>query len=91
MENNRKSTSIAVVKPMPKVTGRILSMFENSFLIKSAKLWNKLPHKLTQIDNLQTFRKQLDKYLKLIPDQPPIRGYYHSTNNSILHFNTQPF
>ena len=89
--NNRKSTSLALIKPMPRVTGKLLSMFENSFHIKSAKLWNKLPHKLRQIDNLLTFKNQLDKYLTLIPDKPPIRGYYHLNKNSILDFNQQPF
>ena len=89
--NNRRSGSVAIVKPMPRSTGKLLSMFENSFIVKSAKLWNKLPLKLTQVDSLTVFKSQLDRYLKLIPDRPPIRGYYHTNKNSILDFNIQPF
>ena len=89
--NNRRSGSVAIVKPMPRSAGKLLSMFENSFIVKSAKLWNKLPLKLKQVDSLTVFKSQLDKYLKLIPDRPPIRGYYHTNKNSILDFNIQPF
>ena len=89
--NARKSTTVAVLKPMPKVRGKLLSDYENSFPIKAAKLWNKLPSKLSEITNLNLFRKELDKYLLLFPDRPPVSGYYHENTNSILDYNSRIF
>ena len=85
-EHKHKSHTIAVLKPLPRVKGKLLTIFENSFLIKSAKLWNKLPQQLTKIPNLHLFEKQLDKYLCLIPDTPPVHGYPHNSRNSILDY-----
>ena len=59
-EHKHKSHTLAVLKPLPRVKGKLLTIFENSFLIKSAKLWNKLPQQLTKIPNLLLFEKQLD-------------------------------
>ena len=74
---------------MPRVQGTILSNYENSFIIKAAKLWNKLPQNLTEIDVFTVFKKKLEDYLKLFPDQPPVKGYYHTTKNSLLNYNPQ--
>ena len=60
---------------MPKVRGRILTMYESSFQIKAAKLWNKIPGEITNIDSLTLFKKKLNEYLLLYPDKPPITGY----------------
>ena len=81
--SHRRSNQIAIVKPMPKVRGRLLSMYDNSFVVKAAKLWNKLPSNLSNIPTLVNFRRELQKYLSLYPDNPPIKGYFHSNNNSI--------
>ena len=42
---------------MPRVQGTILSNYENSFIIKSDKLWNKLPQNLL-------IRSESDRILK---------------------------
>ena len=89
--NERKSTTIAALKPMPKVRGKLLSSYENSFSIKAAKLWNKLPPNLTVITTLNVFRRELDRYLSLFPDCPPVKGYCHQNKNSLLEFNTKTF
>ena len=70
-KNPRNLKVKAILKPMPKVVGKCLSLYENSFCIKSAKLWNTLPSHLTEILDLNTFEKNLELYLKLFPDQPP--------------------
>ena len=87
-ENNRKSSMTAIVKPMPKVKGKLLTQYENSFVIRAAKLWNKIPCKLTAVDNLIVFKKRLDEYLRLYPDKPPIDGHYHVNSNSLLDYRT---
>ena len=87
--NPRKSITTATVKPMPRVRGKLLSSYENSFAIKSARLWNKLPPKLGEITKLSSFRRELDKYLSLFPDCPPVKGYFHVNTNSILDYNNK--
>ena len=86
--NHRKSCIQAVVRPMPRVRGRLLTMFETSFQIKAAKLWNKIPNNITNIDNLSNFKKKLAEYIVLYPDKPPIAGYYHVSKNSLLDYQT---
>lgn len=86
--NSRKLSFEAIVKPMPRVRGKLLSMYESSFQIKAAKLWNKLPSKITSLENLTAFKKKLNEYLILYPDRPPVTGYYHVTKNSLLDYQT---
>ena len=81
-----RSGEKAIIKPMPRTTGSALSSYEASFVVRAAKLWNSLPSILTEITSLNAFVSKLDKYLKLIPDQPPVDGYYHMTSNSILSY-----
>ncbi len=82
-EHARSSAIKAVVKPLPKLSGKILTLYENSFAIKSAQLWNILPPNLTKINALLNFQVSLDNFLKKIPDKPPVAGYPHSSNNSL--------
>ena len=80
----RTSRIKAILKPMPKIKGKLLSVYENSFIIRSAKLWNLLPAKLTREANKHAFCNNLNKWLAEIPDRPPISGYYHVNRNSLL-------
>ena len=80
----RRTASRAILPPMPKTSGKVLSAFEHSFGVRSAKLWNKMSSNLTILTNYTTFVNKLDKWLKLLPDEPPIKGYYHKNRNSIL-------
>ena len=88
VNTNTKSTSKAIVKPMPRIKGSLLTLFENSFAVKAAKLWNKLPANITNIDSFLTFQNKLDSFLKLFPDNPPIKGYYHLNSNSLLEYSS---
>ena len=82
--NIRTSKEIAVVKPMPRIRGKMLSIYEESFSIRSAKLWNKVPSIIQNEASLISFKIKLDNWLSLFPDEPPVLGYYHPTLNSIL-------
>ena len=88
---NTRNKEQAILKPMPTCRGKPLTVYENSFVVKGAKLWNKLPGKLTQISSLSVFRNKLDKYLSLLPNLPPVSGYYHTTDNSILSYKPVDF
>ena len=74
----------AKLKPLPKLRGRPLTQYEQSFVIKGAKLWNVLPPKLTHINNLNLFKSELKFFLSKIPDKPPLPGYPFLNNNSLL-------
>ena len=79
----RTSSTKAILKPLPKIRGKLLTLYEQSFMIKAAKLWNVIPPKLTQISSLDMFKTNLDKFLFKIPDKPPLPGYPHITDNSL--------
>ena len=82
--NTRKVAIKAVLKPLPKIKGKVLTTYEESFVIRSAKLWNCLPAKLTFLTSLNVFKVSLDKFLLKLPDQPPIPGYVQNSKNSIV-------
>ena len=84
----RNGKTKAILKPLPRVKGKLLSSYEESFLIKSAKLWNKLPSRLTEISSFAVFQLKLQNYLSFYPDLPPVQGYYHETKNSICDYRT---
>ena len=88
MENSCRSRLQAIVKPMPKIKGRLLTVYENSFTIQSAKLWNKLPYEIAVIESFNVFKTRLDDFLKLYPDRPPVSGYYNIHSNSLLDYTT---
>lgn len=82
---HKRSNSIkAVLKPLPKLRGRILTLFESSFIIYACKLWNILPSELTHIISLSSFKSKLNLFLSSVVDEPPISGYPYKNNNSLL-------
>ena len=88
-EHKRSQALKAVLKPLPRVRGRVLTTYEESFVIRSAKLWNVLPTPLTHISTLDKFKAALEKFLHTIPDEPPIPGYPCSSTNSLIDIRTQ--
>ena len=82
--NKRSNSMKAVLKPMPQVRGRILTLFEKSFVIEACKLWNILPSELTHSTSKSSFTFLLNKFLSSVNDEPPIPGYPYKNNNSLL-------
>ena len=64
--------------------GAVLTNYDGSFIIQSAKLWNALPPNLTIITSFNLFKTSLDKFLSKLPDKPPLPGYPYNCDNSIL-------
>ena len=61
---------------------------EASLAVKGAKIFNILPASLrnTNSDNVEHFKKELDSFLSLVPDQPSIAGQPRAAGtNSLLH------
>lgn len=83
--HQRSSAFRAILKPLPKIKGKLLRQYDNSFIINSAKLWNSLPPALTCLNTLERFKLSLDRFLIDIPDQPPIPGYPCASDNSLMH------
>ena len=79
----RTGAAQAILLPLPRGRSRLQSIYEESFLIKSCKLWNTLPANLTHIDSLSSFKYQLNKFVSGLPDKPPISGYPYQNNNSL--------
>ena len=57
-------------------------MYDDSFRITGAKLWNAVPKNIRQKTSLGSFKSALTKHLLLLQDNPPIPGF--SSANSIL-------
>ena len=81
--HSRSGSLKAIVKTLPKIRGRILTSFDASFIIKAANLWNTIPAELTHISSLDLFRNSLSKFLKGVPDEPPLPGYPYQCDNSL--------
>ena len=81
--HSRTAAFRIVLRPLPRVKGKLLSLFENSFIINAAKLWNSLPGALTCAESLNSFVHQLKLYFSKIPDQPPLPGYPFANSNSL--------
>ena len=81
--HQRTSATRAIVKPLPRIRGMILTLYDQSFMIKAAKLWNVLPPNLTNISSLHLFKNGLNSFLLTVPDQPPLPGYPHTSDNSL--------
>ena len=72
-------------KVPPLVKGskqRIQRMYDQSFKVVGAKIWNLLPQTIRQKNSLGSFKASLTKFLMLQQDNPPVPGI--SSSNSLL-------
>ncbi len=60
------------------------SLYDASFAVMGPKLWNAIPYHLNVITELNSFKRQVTKFLLSVPDTPPIRGYTTPNSNSLL-------
>ena len=84
-KEHKRSTAVrAIIKPIPKVRGMLLTQYDQSFVVRSARLWNAMPPRLSHVTTLDVFKSSLDKFLQKIPDKPPIPGYPYDSDNSLI-------
>ena len=78
--------SCVIPRLNPQATSRVKSQVEASFPIIGPKLFNCLPKNIRNNDSsVDAFKARLDKFLKLLPDQPYMPGYQQpAPNNSII-------
>ena len=60
------------------------TLFDHSFSINAAKLWNILPKEVSELVKLDPFKVRLGAFLESFPDTPPTTGYTTANNNSLL-------
>ena len=72
------------LKPLPNRQRKLATIKENSFSNRAAALYNTLPPKIKEASTTDSFKSKLNKFLKRIPDEPPIQGYVARNKNSIL-------
>ena len=82
----RRGRTCNVPRLNPRAAAKIKSKIDASFPVYGAKLFNCLPKNLRDCDaSVNTFKKRLDKFLKMIPDQPCLPGYQQpASSNSII-------
>ena len=75
----------SVVPPLNRQSSRRnQSLYDNSFAVLGACLWNILPANMTEISEKEAFKHQLTKFMLSFPDEPPVAGYSRANGNSMI-------
>ena len=83
-ETSRRGT-IAVTPPLVKgCSQRNQSLYDSSFAVLGARLWNIVPVDIKPIRSFLSFKEKLSRFLASFPDNPPVRGYSCTNSNSLL-------
>ena len=81
----------AKIPPTSKVAQlSVRSDYDRSFKIRAAKLWKQLPADTGKLGNLESFKIGLCRFLEQYPYTPPVTGYMHANNNSLLSWSGRP-
>ena len=87
--NERLGTKARIPPLAKNCPSYVQTMYENSFAVKAAKLWNMLPKSINTIGELPAFKSALGLLLEKVPDNPPTAGYTAVCSNSLLDWNLQ--
>ena len=88
-ESDRLGVKVKVPPQAKGCPAAINSLYENSFSVKAAKLWNILPKYVNTAKDLDSLKAALGKFLEKVPDTPPTPGYTSQCNNSLLDWSIQ--
>jgi hypothetical protein len=80
--NSRKGVCCKVPPLVKGSKLRIQSIYDHSFKVVGAKIWNLLPTTIRQRNSLGSFKAALTKFLLLLQDNPPVPGI--SSANSLI-------
>ena len=75
---------VALVKPIINHNSKAQTLYDSLFAVMAAKLWNILDGEITLHTDFFIFKAAVDKYLSTFSDKPPIQGYYHMNDNSLI-------
>ena len=82
--NNRMGTKATVPVFKNKAQRSVSTLYDNSFSVKAARLWNILPKDVNQQETLDGFKEALGSFICKFPDTPPVPGYTAVNRNSLL-------
>ena len=99
-QNSRRGRLCKIPSILPSAPASIKNIRFSSLPVKGPRLFNALPQNLRNLTGCKTdyFKRELDKYINTIPDEPLIPGltkYRRLDTNSLLdwinhlHLNTQ--
>ena len=72
-----------------KASKAAVSVYDHSFKVSAAKMWNVLPKEVTEKNTLESFKIALGYFLQKLPDEPPVSGYTTTNNNTIVDWYNQ--
>ena len=82
--NGRLGVKAKILPFNHKAQRSVSTAYDNSFGVKSARLWNLLPKHVNSVTELEAFKVVLGKFLAQHPDKPPVPGYTPPNSNSLL-------
>ena len=84
-KNERRGIRVKIPSIPRDAKSKYVTLFDNSFRVRAANLWNTIPAQLTVKPSMESFKNGLTAYLNSLPDRPPIQGF--TSRNSLLDFN----
>ena len=82
--DNLRLGPVAEIPKLKSKRQHINTLRNQSFSCHGPRLFNILPKELKMLDNLPSFKLQLDRFLKKFPDTPPTPGYVAANSNSLI-------
>ena len=70
--------------PLKAKSEKVKTLRHNFFSHSGPRLFNLIPGQIKSAQTLQSFKNNLDKFLRKIPDYPPIPGYKRVNSNSLV-------
>ena len=74
------------VVPRASANRKISPIYESSFGVNGARLWNTLPKAINCDADFNSFKRKLDTFVLSFPDEPPVSGYSTRNHNSLLNW-----
>ena len=87
-QQSRNGTKARVPNFNAKAQASYSTLYDHSFGVKAARLWNLLPRHVNNQETLTGFKEALGAFLSDFPDTPPITGYITTNPNSLLDWST---
>ena len=79
-ENPRLGIQAHVPSLTSLSTSKVQSWYDASLAVTGPKLWNLIPKSVKCCLSLDSFKSNLDNFMKDIPDRPPVAGYAVQTS-----------
>ena len=82
-ESTRHGIRCKIPPLVKNSSAKAQSLYDESFRVRGAKLFNIIPQFIKQKPTLNSFKSTLTKFLLTVEDHPPVPGF--ASQNSLLH------